>query len=280
MIERTVYLSPLPEANRAFEKKIVKIINRAGMSVIEPNSNNVPVLDLIKDADIILGIITPELLEQEAVLNRMNILNEYEDILSKKAVIVWCPKDVIKIIKEKEDYDTLDRIKKLIANQHFISYSSPIKLVDDLRNFKLKKNVHSSGKQFDITFIGNENDRTRAEESLLLINDIFRINPLYINYSEGLDYEAICSISILNSELCVVFSKNATEWAVHFSQQIWKLIGGASSKIPILVVFDKKTVSETEVLLDVPNVYTLFTEDALVGLEIKMFYEKNVVKQI
>ena len=232
--------------------------------------------ELIQTADIILSVITSEILDtnNKTFYKELESLNEYKDIIYKKPVIVWCSKDIIEVLKRKGDYKIIEGLKKLISNQHFISYSSLIKLIDDLRRMKLNKEEKGNTKLYDITFISNENDKLKSEETQLLINDILKINPIYIDFSKQENYATVCSESIMNSNLCVVFSKNSTEWAVNFSQQVWKLIGGVSSQIPILVIFDKENTSPKEVVLDVPNIFKLFTEDTLAGLEIKMFYEK------
>jgi len=277
-MQRTIYLSRLPQSNAKLRRRMVKIINRAGMMVINPDDNfsAEATSSLIQQADIILSVITSDTLDNtnKNVFNEIESVNSFHDIISKKPVIVWCSRDLLEVLKRKGDYKIIEGLKKLISNQHFISYSSLIKLVDDLRRIKLRKEEKGNTKLYDITFISNENDKLKSEETQLLINDILKINPIYIDFSKQENYATICSESILNSRLCVVFSKNSTEWAINFSQQVWKLIGGVSSHIPILVIFDKETTSPKQVSLDVPNIYKLFTEDTLAGLEIKMFYEK------
>ena len=277
-MDRTIYLSKLPNSNAGLRKRMVKIINRAGMKVVNP-AENLPsdsTSELIQKADIILSVITSEILDasNKKIYNEIESLNDYKELIAKKQVIVWCSKDLLEILKKKGDYKIIEGLKKLVTNQHFISYSSLIKLVDDLRRIKLKKEEKGTAKLYDITFISNENDKLKADETQLLINDILKINPIYIDFSRQEDYASVCSESIKNSNLCVVFSKNSTEWAINFSQQVWKLIGGVSSQVPILVIFDKETISPKQVTLDVPNIFKLFTEDTLAGLEIKMFYEK------
>ncbi len=277
-MQRTIYLSRLPQSNATLRSRMVKIINRAGMKVINPEDNFSPdtTSNLIQQADIILSVITSDTLDKtnKNVFNEIESLNTFHDAISKKPVIVWCSRDLLEVLKRKGDYKIIEALKKLVSNQHFISYSSLIKLVDDLRRMKLKKEEKPTTKRYDITFISNENDKVKSQETQLLINDILKINPIYIDFSKQENYASICSESILNSSLCVVFSKNSTEWAVNFSQQVWKLIGGVSSQIPILVIFDKEITSPKQVSLEVPNIYKLFTEDTLAGLEIKMFYEK------
>jgi len=276
-LNRTIYLSRLPQSNNLLFKRIVKIINRAGMQVLNHDEDYSPekTTKLIESADIILSVITSEILDaaNKNLYVEIKSLNN-NDIISKKSVIVWCSKDILEVLKKKGEYKIIEGIKKLVANQHFISYSSLIKLVDDLRRIKLKVEEKGNIKKYDITFISNENDKLKSEETQLLISDILKINPLYIDFSKQENYATVCSDSIINSSLCVVFCENSTEWAINFSLQIWKLIGGASSQVPILVIFNKETISPKEVKLEVPNIYKLFTEDTLAGLEIKMFYEK------
>ncbi len=272
MTKRSIYLLPLPESDGILRKRIMKIIKRAGMEVMNTAENG---NDILINADIVLAVITAQMLDKDntSFLTEIQSLNNYKEI-SGKPVIVWCSKNLLEALKAKGDYKIIEGLKKLVANQHFISYSSLIKLVDDLRRIKIKTEEKVNSKKFDITFISNENDKLKSEETQLLINDILKINPIFIDFSKQENYAEVCSDSILNSSLCVVFSKHSAEWAVNFSQQVWKLIGGVSCRIPILVIFDKELTSPKQVALDVPNIYKLFTEDTLSGLEIKMFYEK------
>lgn len=252
---------------------MAKTIERAGMMLI---GNNAPMKDIIKNADQILCVITPSLLKEnnETLLNDIESINQYQELISQKPVFVWCPKDLFNQLKANGNHASIDRIKKLVSNQHLVSYPSLIKLVDDLRNYKLKKAEPYPHKLYDITFISNENDKAKAQEAQLLINDIFKINPIYLNFSYQTDYSQQCAESILNSRGCVVFSKTTAEWAFYFAQQIWKIIGGVSANTPIIAVFDKKNQLPPTMKLDIPNLYTLITEDTIAGLEIKILFEK------
>ena len=280
-MHRKIFLSRLPESNLDFRKKMVGIIHRAGMEVVNPTddfSDNQR-SELIQSSDIVLNVITSEILDNKnkKIFQGIDSLNEYADLLSKKHTIVWCSKELIEVLKGKGEFKVIENLKRLIFNQHFISYSSLIKLVDDLRSMKLFKEEKKSEKLYDITFICNENDKKKAGDVQLIIENILKINPIYIDFSTEINYAALCSESILNSTLCVVYSKNSTEWAVNFSQQVWKIIGGVSSKVPILTIFDKEFTSPEQVSLEVPNIYKIFTEDTLAGLEIKMFFEKITI---
>ena len=260
---------------------MVGIIHRAGMEVVNPTDDfdDNQRYELIQSSDIVLNIITSEILDNKNknIFQGIDSLNEYADLLSKKHTIVWCSKELIEALKGKGQFKVIENIKRLVSNQHFISYSSLIKLVDDLRSMKLFKEEKESEKLYDITFICNENDKKKAGDIQLIIDNLLKINPIYIDFSNEMNYASLCSESILNSTLCVVYSKNSTEWAVNFSQQVWKIIGGVSSNVPILTIFDKEFTSPGQVSLEVPNIYKLFTEDTLAGLEIKMFFEKITI---
>lgn len=277
-MSRSIFLSLLPESDALLFKKIVKVIQRANMKPIYISEKNATEKkdELIQQSDVILNIITPTMLavENKKYYKEIQSLNNHSEIIAKKPVIVWCSRDLLKALRKSEDFKTIESLKKLISNQHFISYTSMIKLVDDLRTIKLGKEERVSKKLYDITFIANENDKKSAEQTQLLINDILKINSISVDFSSNTNYATTCSESILNSDLCVVFSKNATEWAINFAQQTWKIIGGASSQVPILVIFDKDKSTSKQVTFEVPNIYKLFTEDSLAGLEIKMFYDK------
>ena len=280
-VQRKIFLSRLPESNMYLRKKMVGIINRAGMDVVNPTDDfsDEKRCELIQSSDIILSVITSEILDNKNknIFQGIESLNEHADLISQKLTIVWCSKELIEVLKGKGEFKVIENLKRLISNQHFISYSSLIKLVDDLRRMKLNKEEKKSEKLHDITFICNENDKKKAGDIQLIIDNILKINPIYIDYSNEMNYASICSESILNSTLCVVYSKNSTEWAVNFSQQVWKIIGGVSSNVPILTIFDKEFTSPEQVSLEVPNIYKMFTEDTLAGLEIKMFFEKITI---
>ena len=124
-MHRKIFLSRLPESNLDFRKKMVGIIHRAGMEVVNPTddfSDNQR-SELIQSSDIVLNVITSEILDNKnkKIFQGIDSLNEYADLLSKKHTIVWCSKELIEVLKGKGEFKVIENLKRLIFNQHFIS---------------------------------------------------------------------------------------------------------------------------------------------------------------
>jgi hypothetical protein len=277
MNNRKVILFPSNIEEQTASSKLIRIIKKAGMTPIQlqPGLDIETIRHEINEADIVLIAANDKSMGQPSSNwdKEILLLQQIKEIENKDTV-VWFTQNLISEFKQQEKNRNIEQIKRLFPHQHFMTYTSLIKLTDDLRNIKIKDHKQNADRKLDLTIIANESDAQMLERSSILIDGVLKMNSILVDISTEKDYALICSESILQSKLCVILAQKAADWAVHFSQQIWKITGGASSEVPMLVIFDKNTTNRSEIQLVIPNVTVLFTDDSLAGLEIKVHFDK------
>jgi hypothetical protein len=87
------------------------------------------------------------------------------------------------------------------------------------------------------------------------------------------DYEEYASQQMNVSKVSVIYYKNGADWAIPFTQQIWKKVGGASSKSPILLFGDAENENNIEKKFDAPRVISMVMPMGLIPLEIKVQFD-------
>ncbi|MCE9539401.1 MAG: hypothetical protein K8R85_09305, partial [Bacteroidetes bacterium] len=92
------------------------------------------------------------------------------------------------------------------------------------------------------------------------------------------DYSDLCKQQISKSKLAVIYFKESADWALPFAQQVWKKIGGATSHTPILLIGDIDPHTNTNKKFNAPKVISLIVAGELIPLEIKIQYDKVVLK--
>jgi hypothetical protein len=126
----------------------------------------------------------------------------------------------------------------------------------------------------DIFLIFNEVDEGEAKEIVDLLSDVIDVEKLNIVQDNDLDYAELCSQQINQSKLAVVYFKETADWALPFTQQIWKKVGGASSHTPILLIGDEDPSSNHGKKFNAPKIISLVLSGELIPLEIKVQYDK------
>ncbi len=191
-------------------------------------------------------------------------------------LLVWHPS-----FCENRDYDNrqllfLSKIRNDIsANISLVTVNYPIQLVSDLRAGLKDEHVTSFDiKSSDVFIIYNQLDDLEAAEIVDMLSDIVPVDQLNIIQDSDIDYSEYCSQQIGKSKLAVVYFKESADWALPFTQQIWKRIGGASSHTPILLIGDEDPESNMNKKFKAPKVVSLIVASELIPLEIKINYDK------
>ena len=117
-------------------------------------------------------------------------------------------------------------------------------------------------------------DEFHSKEIADLLSDVVAVSSINIGENSDLDYGEYSVQQIRKSRLAVVFFKDASEWALPFTQQIWKMAGGASSPTPILLIGDEENEANTNKKFNAPKVFSKIVNRDLVPLEIKATYDK------
>ena len=193
-------------------------------------------------------------------------------------LIVWHPSFFESFDYEKKQADLLSAIRNDISsNISLITVNYPIQLVSDLRlSFKEQKTEVFDIKATDVFLIYNQLVDYEAAEIIDLLRDIVPVEKLNIIQDSDVDYSELCSQQISASKLAVVYFKESAEWALPFTQQIWKKIGGSSSGTSILLIGDEDPDTNKNKKFKAPKVVSLIVAGELIPLEIKVQYDKVI----
>ncbi|MFM9005692.1 MAG: hypothetical protein ACKOSR_09355, partial [Flavobacteriales bacterium] len=194
-------------------------------------------------------------------------------ITEQKQTVVWCDLKTMNKLRSSEQALRLNSIKQIFPNQHFLTYRSMIKLVDDLRSLQRNLRQEGAATKCDITLIANAADEILLDKTAIILEGMLNIECIRVDASEEKDVEAICSAALKKSRMVVVVAGAAGEWAVNFTRQIWKNNGGASSQTTLLVLFDRQYFTQAEEL-KIPGVRCLLADDSMAGLEVKVEFDR------
>ncbi len=151
---------------------------------------------------------------------------------------------------------------------------SAVQFVDDVRSILEER----PGKSYDVSpvdifLICNQADDKEGERIKIMLSDVAKIIKLVIVPDSDLDYEAYTAQQMNLSKLSVIYYNQGADWAIPFAQQIWKKVGGASAKSPILVIGDAGTPSNQGKLFEAPRVSSMILSIELIPLEIKVQFD-------
>ncbi len=190
-------------------------------------------------------------------------------------LFVWFPFNVNDIQDEAQKQFIAEIRNNIVSGINFSNTPSAIQLADDLR-LSVKTNQKQSFdiKDTDVFLVYNQLDDFEAAEVADMLSDIIPVEKLNIVQDSDLDYSEFCVQQIGKSKLAVVYFKESADWALPFTQQIWKKIGGASSHTPILLIGDEDPETNMNVKFKAPKVVSLIVAGELIPLEIKVQFDK------
>ena len=191
-------------------------------------------------------------------------------------IFIWYPPEVIAASKDEKQEQFINEIRNSIEhNMIFTNTSSPIQLVDDVRNMMVKEEKTKFDiKSADVFLIFNQLDELEAAEIIDMVGDIVNVEKLNIIQDSDMDYSEYCSQQIGKSKLAVIYFKETSDWALPFAQQVWKKVGGATSHTPILLIGDENPDTNLNKKLKAPKIISLIVAGELIPLEIKVQYDK------
>ena len=283
----TVYLSSNYDESKSYHDNLLHIMESAGMEVIHlPDDITVLTVDFrtsLRRANCSVHILSRDAgrfsnEDASVSLARLQLeearkkLNEDPDF----KLFIWYPPEVVGASKEPAQERFISDIRNSIErNMIFSNAASPIQLVDDIRHLMMKEEKPIFNvKDAEVFLIFNELDEFQAAEIIDMVGDIIDVEKLNIVQDSDMDYSEYCSQQIGKSKLAVVYFKETSDWALPFTQQVWKKIGGATSHTPILLIGDDDPDSNLNKKLKAPKIISLIVAGALIPLEIKVQYDK------
>ncbi len=219
------------------------------------------------------------------LINNQKSLTEYQLTLAKSIsnqqnedfrIFIWQPRNIAASKMERQQEQFITSIKNSILHNITISYhESPVTFVEDIHSVMAAKNISQErATDTEIFFIYNELDDEYAKDIIDLVGDVLKVEKLAMVQNAQRDYSGYISEQVKKSKLVVVYFKYSSNWAMPFVQQLWRLIGGASSQTEVLLIADNsQQISKS---LAMPKVTTLFVSEELIPLEIKVQYDRIV----
>jgi hypothetical protein len=208
--------------------------------------------------------------QYNVALNKLKENNNYK-------LFIWFPYSINEIKDELQLKFISDIRNNITHGINFSNTSSAIQLVDDLRtSVKVESKQEFDIKDTDVFLVYNQLDDFDANEVAEMLSDIIPIEKLNIVQDSDMDYSEFCAQQIGKSKLAVIYFKESSDWALPFTQQIWKKIGGASSHTPILLIGDEDPDTNNNKKFKAPKVVSLIVAGELIPLEIKVQYDKII----
>ena len=268
---------------------LLSIMQRAGMDLIDCQNNSLSEIgNTIQQADCSVHILSRDFGKTIEGDNSMSFAKHQFNEARKKLqanpdtfkMFIWYPPDVLAADKEPLQEEFINEIRNSITkNMVFTTIASPIQLVDDIRSMiSSEEKATFDIKDAEVFLVFNQLDETEADEIIDMLSDIVDVSKLNIIQDSDLDYSEYCSQQISKSKLAVVYFKETSDWALPFTQQVWKKVGGASSHTPILLIGDEDPEENMNKKFTAPKIISLIISGDLIPLEIKVQYDKVIEK--
>ena len=193
-------------------------------------------------------------------------------------IFIWYPPEILIMPKDDLQEKFISEIRNsIIKNMIFSNVDSSIQFVDDIRSLMATEEKTTFDiNNTDLFLIFNQIDENEANEIIDMLSDIVDVTKLNIVQYSDMDYSEYCVQKIGRSKLVTVYFKQTADWALPFTQQIWKKVGGASTHTPILLIGDDDPESNINKKFDAPKVVSLIIAGELIPLEIKVQYDTAV----
>lgn len=176
---------------------------------------------------------------------------------------------------DNKQLDFINRLQHHLSNNMILSrVPSAIQFVEDVRLIleQQEKKVFDTNPA-DVFLIYNQTDDKDAERIQMMLSGILKLVKLVIVQDSDIDYEEFAAQQMDVSKLSVIYFKKASDWALPFAQQIWKKVGGASAKSPILFICDADAPGSGTKDFIAPKVSSFKLPGELIPLEIKVQFD-------
>ena len=196
-------------------------------------------------------------------------------------VFVWRPGYLDAVPKSQEQKNLWFSLRnKISSNIIVLTHDNPILVAEDIRtvmNVEEMKKIETE--KTEIYLMYNEIDEPYAMQIIDLLQDVAKVTYTEISLNSDLEYEQYIVEQIKDSVLPVIYFRKASSWATFFIQQVWRLIGGASSDKTILFIGDDEVSENLDIKFEPTNVQTIITSFDIVPLEIKVQLDKIKEKE-
>lgn len=274
--------------NTSRKSLLEAVMNRAGFNTLTPSQDDLTTSkeeakSLVDRAEGMVLVLHPDYGPAVDDSGLVSIARHYYKLGIEKLktdsnfkIFIWHHPELLEAEIDIFQQEFINEIRySLTKSMVFSSVSSPIQFVEDMRSMMEDKKVESFDvSNAEIFLIFNEVDEEEASNVVDLLSDIIEVEKLNIVQDNDVDYAELCSQQINQSKLAVVYFKETADWALPFTQQIWKKVGGAASHTPILFIGDENPEYNLGKKFNAPKIISLILSGELIPLEIKVQYDK------
>ncbi len=273
-------LLTLQRAGFYFSSPTEKVLSDSGKGYVLPKEEDAENIDLaIQNSFCSIHFIEKKQLEKTDDIS----MSEYHFNKARKKIetdkkyktFIWMPGKFDDSDADKRQLDFINRLQHHLSNNMILSrVPSAIQFVEDVRLI-LEQQVK---KVYDITptdvfLIVNQRDENETMRIQTMLSGILKFVKLVIIQNSDVDYEEYAAQQMNVSKLSVIYYKNASDWALPFVQQIWKKVGGAGAKSPILFISDAEATINNIKNFKAPRVSCFNLPCELIPLEIKVQFD-------
>lgn len=275
------------------EKRLMLTLERAGfsfssatenkLSVLPSSSTNLLTADMDSlDSEIENSICSIHFIEKnnlkpldeismtELHFNKARLKIEKDE--NYKAFI-WMPGKFDDSDADKNQLDFINKMQHHLSNNMILSrVPAAIQFVEDVRLImeQQTKKIFDTIPT-DVFLIVSQLDENEALRIELMLKGVLKTVKLVIVQNADINYEEYAAQQMNVSSLTVIYYKNASDWALPFIQQIWKKVGGANAKSPIIFIRDPASINSK--IFIAKKVTCLSIQSELIPLEIKMQFD-------
>ncbi|TAL61825.1 MAG: DUF4062 domain-containing protein [Bacteroidetes bacterium] len=286
-----IFIAWTPNDCRSLREDLTQVLKNSGMEIA--NEGEFPADEAgfklavekgIQKADCFILPIGGKLGESLPTENNVS-MSHYQFLKIKQhlaesnfRLFVWQTPLAAPHLLEPKQLEFIDHLKHSItSNMAFTNVPSPLKLADDIRSvMEIPEITLAEVAGTDIFLICNEMDDAEATEVMDMVSDIVPIKKLTVVHDDGLNYDDLSAQQINSSKLAVIYFRESADWALPFVQQVWKKIGGAASKTPLLLIGSSDPNSNAGKYVNAPKIISMIVNADLIPLEIKVQYDKAV----
>ncbi len=273
------------------EKRLLRTLQRAGFSFSSQFASGIAQSGIsggtpIENADIEIqnSSCSIHFIEKKQFENSDGIsLSEYHFDEARKKIekderyktFIWMPGKFDDSDADKKQLDFINRLQHHLSNNMILSrVPSAIQFVEDVRLILEQQSTKVYNTEpADVFLIYNQTDEKDAMRIQMMLSGILKLVKLIIVQNSDINYEEFAAQQMNASKLSVIYYKNASEWALPFVQQIWKKVGGASAKSPILFINDAEAALSGTKSFKAPKVSCFTLPNELIPLEIKVQFD-------
>ena len=287
-----VFVSEVSDDVASLKDELLQVLNRAGMEVLSLSQDSLGHDEaligennkLLSKADCSVHLIGGQSIKTGVEVEGQSVieyqLSEAQNLKNSEwkdfKIFIWHPAHFSDSNENHELDAFISSIRQgIMHNMIYSTRETAVSFVEDIRAVMYGgREVELDTDQTDIFFIYNALDHDSANGILSLVADVAHVKVLEINLSEDVEYADLVAQQIRKSKLVVIYFKDTSDWSLPFVQQVWKRVGGASSKVPILFIGDANVESNEKIDFEAPMVTVQIITEEIIPLEIKVQFDK------